>query len=272
MPLSGNNNAPNSRFLKASLGTNGDNTMSWFNDEHFWSLFYEWMFPEESFHQAEDQVDDIIKITGVKSGAVLDLCCGPGRHSVPFVKKGFQVTGVDLQPILMKKAREYSINENVNVEYIEEDMLTFKRFDSFDLVISMFSSFGYFRDSEDDFRVLENVFDSMKPGGKLLMDVRGKEIHAMKNVRSFSHEMPNGDLIFHRTEVNEDWTRSHADWIYVHDDEAHRFEMSVNLYCGSELRALIQKAGFSGVQVYGDLKGGPYNQNAKRLVIVAEKT
>ena len=252
--------------------TNGKNKMNWFDDKKFWSLFYEWMFPEESFHQAEDQIDDIMKITGVKSGAVLDLCCGPGRHSVPLVKKGFQVTGVDLQSILIEKAQEYSINEDIDVEYLEENMLTFKRFEAFDLVISMFSSFGYFSDPEDDFSVIKNVFYSLKPGGKLLMDVRGKEIHAMENVTSFSQELPNGDLIFHRSKVNEDWTRSDANWVFVSGEKAYKFQMSVNLYSGAELRALLQRAGFSTVKVYGDLKGGVYDHTAKRLVVVAEKT
>lgn len=246
--------------------------MSWFDDKKFWSLFYEWMFPEESFHQAAEQIDDIIKITGVKSGDVLDLCCGPGRHSVPLGKNGFRVTGVDLQSILIEKAQEYSIKENVNVEYLEEDMLTFKRHESFDLVISMYSSFGYFSDPDDDFRVIKNMFYSLKPGGKVLIDVRGKETHAMENVTDVSYKMPNGDLIFQRSEVNGDWTRSDTDWVYVSGENAYKFRMSVNLYSGAELRSLLRKAGFSEVTVYGDLKGGAYNHNAKRLVIVAEKT
>ncbi|MDY6857585.1 MAG: class I SAM-dependent methyltransferase [Thermodesulfobacteriota bacterium] len=246
--------------------------MNWFNNENYWSLFYDWMFPEESFQQAKEQVDDIIKITGVRSGSVLDLCCGPGRHSVPLGKRGFLVTGVDIQQFLIEKAQKYSEKENVSVEYIKENMLIFKRPESFDLVINMYSSFGYFSDPEDDFRVLENTYNSLRPGGKLLIDVRGKEIHAMENVTEFSQEMPNRDLIFHRSEVNEDWTRSDAEWIYIRDGSAYKFKMSVNLYCGSGLRALLQKAGFSGVQVYGDLKKRPYNQNAKRLVVVAEKT
>lgn len=245
--------------------------MSWFDNENFWSLFYEWMFPSESFHQAEEQADDIIKMTGVESGAVLDLCCGPGRHSVPLGKKGFQVTGIDLQPMLIAKAQEYSSREGVAIEYVEENMLTFKRPNAFNLVISMFSSFGYFRAPEDDFRVIENVYHSLKPDGKLLIDVRGKEIHAMENTTCFSQEMANGDIIFHRSKVNKDWTQSKADWVYISGQNAQKFEMSVNLYCGAELRSLLQKAGFSGVRVYGDLKGGPYDQNAKRLVVVAEK-
>lgn len=245
--------------------------MNWFDSEDFWNLFYDWMFPQDSFALARDQVNDMVEITGIAGGAVLDLCCGPGRHSVPLGKKGFRVTGVDLQPLLLEKAREYSDREEVGLELVREDMLTFRRPGSFDLVVSMFSSFGYFDSPGDDFRVLENAYDSLKPGGRLLMDVRGKEIHAMTGEDTFSHKMPNGDLIFHRSEVNEDWTRSLAEWIYVSGQSARKFGMSVNLYAGSELRALFEQAGFSGVRIYGDLTGGPYNRHAKRLVVVGEK-
>ena len=246
--------------------------MSWFTKANFWSLFYEWMFPEESFEQAAGQVDDIMKLTGVTTGAVLDLCCGPGRHSVPLTKLGFEVTAVDLQPFLLSKARDYASRENATIEFIEEDMRTFQRAGAFDLIISMFSSFGYFKNPEEDLRVLENAYQSLTPGGRIVLDIRGKEIHAMANVESYSHELPNGDLIFQRTGINDDWTSSHLNWVYVQGEQAHTFQMAYNLYSGAELRALLKKAGFSSVRIYGDFKGAPYNHKAKRLVAVAEKS
>ena len=62
--------------------------MNWFSNPDFWSLFYDWMFTAESFDQAREQVEDIVKLSGIASGTVLDLCCGPGRHSVPLRKAG----------------------------------------------------------------------------------------------------------------------------------------------------------------------------------------
>ncbi len=245
--------------------------MNWFSKPDFWSLFYDWMFPAESFEQAKEQIDDIRKLSGVGTGAVLDLCCGPGRHSVPLAKAGFDVTAVDLQAFLLGKAEEYATRENVAIEFVEEDMRQFKRTESFDLIINMFSSFGYFENPKEDIKVLENASHSLRSGGRIVLDIRGKEIHAMENVENFSHEMPNGDLIFHRTRTNDDWTRAHSTWVYVHGERAHTFALTYNLYSGAELRALLRKAGFSDVQVYGDLKGAPYNHKAKRLVAVAGK-
>lgn len=245
--------------------------MNWFAKSEFWSLFYEWMFPAQSFEQAAEQVDDLIKLSGLAEGKVLDLCCGPGRHSIPLGKRGFVVTGVDLQPFLLRKARDYAARENVAVEFVEEDMRDFKRVEFFDLVISMYSSFGYFNKPEEDNRVLENAHYSLRKGGQILLDVRGKEIHAMGDADTYSCEMPNGDLIFHKTGVNDDWTSTLSTWVYVQGERAHTFQVTYNLYSGAELRTMLGKVGFRNVRVYGDLKGIPYNDKATRLVVVGEK-
>ncbi len=52
--------------------------MNWFENEELWTLFYEWMFPSDSFSEAVKQVDQIKKLLGIESGNILDLCCGPG--------------------------------------------------------------------------------------------------------------------------------------------------------------------------------------------------
>ncbi len=245
--------------------------MEWFSNPAFWSLFYNWMFPPKSFAEAKKQIDDIVRLSGVSQGSVLDLCCGPGRHSVPLAKAGFDVTAVDLEGFLLEKARAYAERESVAVEFVNEDMRGFRRAESFDLIINMFSSFGYFEDSRDDLKVLENAAHSLRPGGRLLIDVRGKEIHARENAETVSYEMPSGDLIFHRNVVCEDWTRSRATWVYVQGKRAHTFNLIYNLYSAAELRALLSEAGFSAVAAYGNLKGEPYDDKAERLVAVATK-
>ena len=245
--------------------------MNWFSNPDFWFLFYDWMFTAESFDQAREQVEDIVKLSGIASGTVLDLCCGPGRHSVPLRKAGFEVTGVDLQPLLLDKAREYATKENATLEFIKDDMRSFRRPAFFDLVLSMFSSFGYFEDPSEDLRVVENVYYSLRRGGQFLLDLRGKEVHAKGFTETVSSEMANGDLVFQGTQNNDGWTRAITTWVYVQGNRADSFEVTINLYSGAEVRNLLREAGFSNVRLYGDLKGAPYDHNANRLIVVAEK-
>src|ERR1700749_1192250 len=120
--------------------------MEWFENDDFWRSFYGYMFSSERFASAPDEVARILALTQRKSGAALDLCCGPGRHSLEFAKAGFNVTGVDKSPFLLKKAPHPAAEANVAIEFVQQDMGDFVRPASFDLACSMFTSFGYFTD------------------------------------------------------------------------------------------------------------------------------
>src|SRR5579871_2600441 len=123
--------------------------MEWFENEDFWRSFYGYMFSAERFAAAPDEVARILALTKCSGGNMLDLCCGPGRHSVEFARSGFQVTGVDKSTFLLEKAREHASKAGVSIEWVQEDMRNFVRPESFDLACSMFTSFGYFTDPEE---------------------------------------------------------------------------------------------------------------------------
>ena len=48
----------------------------WFENEDFWTEMYPYMFPEERFESAEDQVDKILSLVEFSGTHILDLCCG----------------------------------------------------------------------------------------------------------------------------------------------------------------------------------------------------
>src|SRR5437879_6135958 len=145
--------------------------MQWFEDESFWRDFYPFMFSEERVAIGDEQVAQVLALAGVDAGAALDLCCGPGRHSVALAKRGLTVTAVDRSAFLLGKARERASAAGVNVEFIEEDMRRFRRPGSFDLICNLFTSFGYFESEGEDLEVLRNIRESLKPGGVFVIDV-----------------------------------------------------------------------------------------------------
>ena len=63
--------------------------MEWFENETLWRELYPYVFPVERVAAAQGQVTRILALAGVSAGAVLDLCCGPGRHAVEFARRGF---------------------------------------------------------------------------------------------------------------------------------------------------------------------------------------
>ena len=241
----------------------------WFADEAFWETFYPVLFPPERFEIAEEQVDKILGLLDFKGACILDLACGPGRHSVVLAEKGFKVTGVDLSPFLLGKARERAEAVGVEVEWVHGDMRSFRRPSAFDLCLSMFTSFGYFENKEEDLAVLRNIHGSLTKGGAFLIDVVGKEWLAKHFQATSSQELSDGTLMIECREIHDDWSRIRNRWILLKEGQTreHRFEHTI--YSAQELKDSLMGAGFGSVRICGDLEGNEYGPEAKRLIAIA---
>jgi SAM-dependent methyltransferase len=241
--------------------------MEWFENEEFWEACYPHMFRGQRFAAAPKEVDALVALSGVTSGAALDLCCGPGRHSVALARQGFAVTAVDRSPFLLAKAREHAAG--APIEFVQADMREFVRPAAFDLAISLFTSFGYFATRNEDLAVLRNVRSSLKPGGAFVIDIIGKEALAARLVPAWWEPGAEGELFIQHPEILPGWSRLRSQWLLVKDGAALRFEFECNLYSGQELLEALEGAGFSDVQLFGSLEGSPYDNHAARLVAKA---
>jgi len=246
--------------------------MEWFQDEEFWRELFPYMFPAERFALAPEQVAQILALSGCSGGKVLDLCCGPGRHSVEFAKRGMEVTGVDGSPFLLDRARERASEAEVQVEWVQEDMRHFRRPETFDLACSLFTSFGYFVEENDDLGVLENVRESLRNGGVFVIDVISKERLARNWKDSLVTEFPDSALLLQRPQLRDDWSRLENEWVLIKDGRSRSFRFEHTIYSGRELKDRLVACGFENVKLYGSLEGSRYGLDAQRLVAVARKS
>ena len=247
--------------------------MEWYEDESLWRELYPYVFPAERVAAAEGQVSQMLTLTGVTGGAVLDLCCGPGRHAVELARRGFSVTGVDRSPFLLERARERADAAAVAVEWVRDDMREFQRPASFDLACNLFTSFGYFERDEDNLRVLRNLRESLRGGGTLVMDMVGRERMQTQGTEPRHSHFADGAVLIQMPHVNEDWTRLDNEWTVVQaDGQSRNYRFEHHLYSGPGLRRRLLDCGFATVRLYGDLQGSAYGPEALRLVAVARKT
>jgi SAM-dependent methyltransferase len=244
----------------------------WFDDDSFWQELYPVMFPDQRLTDAPEQINKALALTEPRGKAALDLCCGPGRCSIALAQAGFTVTGVDRTAFLLDKARTWARAAKAKVEWIQMDMRDFVREDAFHLVLSMFTSFGYFDNKEEDLRVLRNMFANLRRGGVCLIDVVGKERLA-KIIQQTNYEaLPDGSQLVQRHVVFDDWTRIRNEWILIRKGRAKSFRFHHTVYSGQELKDRLLQVGFDNVKLYGNLDGDEYGPNAQRLIAVARKT
>jgi SAM-dependent methyltransferase len=242
----------------------------WFEDESIWRDSFEYSFDSEILKAGEQEAEKILKLADFQGGAILDLACGPGRHSIPLAAKGYQVTGVDLTKCLLEKAAAAAQKAGVQVEWVQEDMRRYVRPDAFSLAICMYNSFGYFEDREDDFVTVTKVYENLKPGGAFVLECAGKEPLAGRFQSYTGFKKPDGQQVFMTREILADWTRTKNETLVIRGDRVQRFPYLLNLYSGQELKELFKRAGFD-VSVYGSLDGAPYDNEAWNLFAVGRK-
>jgi SAM-dependent methyltransferase len=247
------------------------NAGNWFESSAFWAELFPFMFPESSFIDAAANASKIAALSGVASGTLLDLACGPGRYAIPLAQAGYAVTGVDRTRFLLDRARERANLAGTRVEWVEQDMRDFVRTGAFDLAINVFTSFGYFEDPAENRRVLDNIHASLKPGGVFVFDHLGKELLASRFVPTRSDVLPDGRIRFARQTITADWTHIEAEWTLVDGSRASTFRVRHWLYSGQEIRDLLTAAGFEDISLYGSFDGIPYDQQAARLIAVARR-
>jgi SAM-dependent methyltransferase len=245
----------------------------WYNDDRFWNAIAPFLFTDERRGAAADEVEAIVKLLEITPGfRVLDLCCGVGRHSLELVRRGFSVTAVDRTAAYLERARTEANAQRLPIEFVRAGMEEFRRPGAFDAAINLFTSFGFFESDAGELAVLGNVFESLKPGGRFVIDVMGKEVLCPRfHPRTWQAAPAGTAFLLEERKVRSGWAYLENRWIVFDDDGRHEFHFSIRVYSGRELEALLRQAGFGEVVLYGNLNGNPYDHEAERLVAVARK-
>ncbi len=246
----------------------------WHDNAEFWAGTGPYIFRDLIRGKSGWEVEKLVSMLGLRAGAkILDMPCGVGRHSIELARRGFQVTGVDRTRPYLAECREAAAREGLidRTEWVEADMREFRRPGAFDAVINMYTSFGYFEDQDQDRRVAAGMFESLRPGGRVLFEMMGKEILSRTFRASDWHEEPDGTIVLEQRALSRDWSWIENRWVFTKDGKTREMTFSHRLYDGPQLVTLLEEAGFVDVKAYGSLVSAAYDDDAERLVVVGRK-
>jgi SAM-dependent methyltransferase len=210
----------------------------------------------------------------LEAGArVLDLCCGPGRHSVLLAKRGYKVTGLDLSQQYLDLAQRAATDSEVAFDTVSADMREIPFNDYFDAAINMYSSFGYLESETEDLRVLESISRSLKPRGRLLLDMLNREWAVTNYIQNDWHAGDDGTLYVEHRALDLASSRMRVRFVIVgpngerHDSIGH----DIRLYTLTEMTRLLARVGLGGVEACGGFEDEPYGIESRRMVLCARK-
>ena len=258
-------------------------------NKNWWKHFFkpltaEVMFKPRLGKQTENEVKKVLsEIDSTKKLNILDLCCGEGRHSHLFAKK-HQTTGLDYTKDFLKVAKLKTPEKfKKNLKFVHGDMkLTSKYFDknSFDLVTSMYNSYGYFDKRSDDFKVLTEVYKVLKPNGYFVINtLNGSGVaHHLGDLKptGIGNEVEKNVFVLDNAYLNKKEMRTYSDWKIIDarkpKAKVFRGNFMQNIYTNAELKTSLKKAGFKIVKTWGALHGTEFDEKTSwHQTILAQK-
>ena len=235
---------------------------SWFN-----SPYYHLLYKNRDHNEAEFFLDSLITFLHPSPEAsILDVACGKGRHSVYLNKKGFDVTGFDLSSESVLHNKKF---ENEHLSFYLHDMREVFRSNYFDIVLNLFSSFGYFEKERDNVRCLIANATALKRNGTFVFDYfNAKKIRSKGNY--VSDKMVEG-ICFHI----EKYIEGHfikKKISFNDNDNKFNFEEQLILMDKDELEKYFKIAGLEIMNYFGNYKLEPFDEKtSERLIIIAKK-
>jgi SAM-dependent methyltransferase len=227
-------------------------------DEDYLYFYEDLLTPERT---ATD-VEQIATLLGPREH-VLDCPCGHGRIANALVERGYRVTGIDVTPLFLDRAREDARERGVDVEYVHGDMRALPWREQFDALVNWFTSFGYF-DDETNRSVLRGFHDTLRPGGRLVMETQNPA-RLFRIMLPAVHTRRGDDLMIDVHDMNYEEWRMHTERIIIRDGKVRSAEFAVRMYSYPELRAELERVGFTNVSPAIE----PNLEN--RLVLVADR-
>lgn len=214
-------------------------------------------------------------------GPVADLGCGPGRHLAALAEVGVAAVGVDLSAPLLEEARRQlalaggEAAGRASRSLVRADVRALPLAGAtFSLAMSLFTSFGYFEDAEDDLRALAEAARIVRDDGVFLLDFLNARLTAAQDGRETTHALPDARVRElrrltpdRRRIVKEIEVRSTLDGAVT-----ERLEERVTLYRREELSAALGRCGLAVSEVWGDYEGEAFDEaRSPRLILLARK-
>jgi D-alanine-D-alanine ligase len=209
---------------------------------------------------------------------ILDLCCGQGRVSLELARRGFDnIEGVDRSHYLIQRGKMQAKKEGLGIKFREGDARKLRYApDTFDVVMILGNSFGYFETVEDDMRVIKEIFRVLKPWGKVLVDVTdGEYLRRKFQARSWEW-IDKKFFVCRERSLSLDKQRLISREVVTNVEKgvvADQF-YAERLYTGKSITELLEKAGFADVTIHAQISGNSQrNQDLgmmeKRIILTS---
>jgi SAM-dependent methyltransferase len=235
----------------------------WF--EEWFGEDYVALYPHRNEAEAERAVGLIARTIGARPvRRILDLACGSGRHA-KYLGAKWWTSGLDLSEVLLRIAR----GNNSPARLVRGDIRELPYRDSaFDLVVNLFTSFGYFETDLEHELVIRDLARVIAPHGTFVIDYLNADAVRARLV-PYDERNIGGRVVEQRREIT-DAGRFVVKHISLRNEDREFIER-VRLFTRQELEEMFNRAGFRIETAYGDYGGESLTETSPRVILFARR-
>ncbi|MBT8259998.1 MAG: class I SAM-dependent methyltransferase [Flavobacteriaceae bacterium] len=231
---------------------------SWFD-----TPFYHILYKDRDYSEAKAFMKKITTYLNVpEDGELLDLACGRGRHSIHLNQLGYHVTGLDLSEESIKYAKQF---ENECLHFYVYDMSK-PYLKSFDIVLNLFTSFGYFENEADNQNTINAIKENLKPNGIGVIDFLNsdyiiehlipEETKTVEHITFYLKRYVENGYIIKEISFN-------------HEDQDYNFFERVKAFTLEDFKSMFQNSNLQLIDIFGDYNLGKFYKNkSERLIMI----
>lgn len=238
-------------------------------------------------------------------GPVLEIACGTGRVSIPIARLGLWVTGLDIVPGMLKRARSKS--SGLPARWVEGDARTFELGEQFRLIFLTGNAFQAFLTLADQEALLQRARSHLHDEGLFAFETRNPRWANLMHTdqqETWSdgksvHQHGEGLFAFLETRNEEEYGLTYTDargrevrlsrtqeydhvaqvlhwttyrrWHEGGEEQTKITRIAVRFTFPQELAALLHYNGFTIVRQYGDWNLEPLTAASRSIIVVCRK-
>ena len=216
---------------------------------------YDLLMDDFDYPAWADYYLELLARAGVRPVSLCDCACGTGSMTLEFARRGLRVTGVDISREMLELAGEKARQSGVNAQFVCQDMTQLALPRPVDALVCACDGVNYLTSDKRALAFFRAAQRCIRPGGALAFDISSPyKLRSVLGDSFFGEERDEAAYLWQNTLENDVVTMDITFFLreegelYRRVSETHR----QRAHEPERLKALLEEAGFTGVQIYGD--------------------
>lgn len=236
-------------------------------------------FYDQEFVARTHDIPFFVKHATRADGAVLEVGCGTGRITLPVARAGVDITGLDVMPSMLARARLKAKEEQLPINWLEQDCRDIRSDRRYALIFSATNAMQHLHDLDSVTAFLASARSALRPGGTLIVDVFNPDVAKLSRtsvvpyqhksiVDSFGNTLDVQAVTYYDAATQV----LHFTLDYLRDGVGTRSKkVSMRCFFPQELLALCRIAGLDVMWRCGDYNESPFTSNSPKQILFCRK-